>query len=211
MDLFAEIADERRGMADLVAGLTEEQLATPSLCGAWDVRSVVAHLLMPLVTSTPKFAIAMLRAGGNFNKANIQLTASVAKRPTADLIAGLREHADSQFTPPGFGPEAPLTDVLVHGQDIRRPLGIERTFPPDRIRVELDFLLTPAATRGLVRKGILDGLELSATDLDWSAGSGEQVTGSAEAIMMSLTGRTVALADLGGPGADVLSARFESR
>jgi len=104
-----------------------------------------------------------------------------------------------------------LTDVLVHGQDIRRPLGIERTFPPDRIRVELDFLLTPAATRGLVRKGILDGLELSATDLDWSAGSGEQVTGSAEAIMMSLTGRTVALADLGGPGADVLSARFESR
>ncbi|MEI6620387.1 MAG: maleylpyruvate isomerase family mycothiol-dependent enzyme [Actinomycetes bacterium] len=211
MDLFAEIADERRGVADLVAELTEEQLQTQSLCSGWDVRSVAAHLLMPLVTPTPKFVIAMARAGMNFNKANMQLTASVAARPTEQLVAGLRDHAGSRFTPPGLGPEAPLTDVLVHGQDIRRPLGIERTFPPDRIRVVLDFLVTPAATRGLVPKGVVDGVALSATDLDWSAGSGAQVSGPAEAIMLSLTGRTVALADLSGPGAQVLSGRFAQR
>ena len=34
MDLFAEIADERRGLADLLSGLTTERQATRSLCSA---------------------------------------------------------------------------------------------------------------------------------------------------------------------------------
>src|SRR5581483_9991880 len=48
MDVFEEIADERRTVADMAAGLSPEQLATPSLCTQWTVREVVAHLLMPL-------------------------------------------------------------------------------------------------------------------------------------------------------------------
>jgi hypothetical protein len=39
-DPFALIATERRALADLVDGLDEQQLATPSLCGAWTVQDV---------------------------------------------------------------------------------------------------------------------------------------------------------------------------
>ena len=54
MDFFTEIADERRLTADFLAELSQDQLAAESLCSGWTVRDVGAHLLMPLVTSTPR-------------------------------------------------------------------------------------------------------------------------------------------------------------
>ena len=33
---------------------------------------------------------------------------------------------------PFLGPEASLTDVIVHGQDMRRPLGIDHEFTADQ-------------------------------------------------------------------------------
>jgi uncharacterized protein (TIGR03083 family) len=44
-DLFAVLAEERRATADLLAGLTEEQWAAPSLCSAWTVKDVAVHLV----------------------------------------------------------------------------------------------------------------------------------------------------------------------
>ena len=44
MDLFDRVAEERRALAELVAGLTDEQLATASLVPTWTVRDVVGHL-----------------------------------------------------------------------------------------------------------------------------------------------------------------------
>jgi hypothetical protein len=58
-----------------------------------------------------------------------------------------------------------------------------------------------------VPDGWLDGLRLAASDLDWSWGDGAEVTGTAEALSLALTGRKVALADLTGPGAKTLAVR----
>src|SRR5215211_4126745 len=69
VDTFAEIADERRSLAALVSGLTGAQQATQSLCSEWSVRDVVAHLVVPLEVSTPKFVVAMLACRGNFDRA----------------------------------------------------------------------------------------------------------------------------------------------
>ena len=207
MDIFGEIADERRLTADLVVALSPDQLSTPSLCGAWTVRDVSAHLLMPLVTSTPKFVFAMARSGMNFDKANKVLTAGVAGRSTAEIAAGLRANADSRFTPPGLGPEAPLTDALVHGQDMRRPLGLHRDIPEQRQRVVLDFLVGGSA-KAFVPASRIAGLRLEASDLDWTWGDGESVTGPAEALMMAIAGRSVALADLSGDGVPVMAERL---
>jgi uncharacterized protein (TIGR03083 family) len=44
MRVFDMIVDERRSMADLLDGLSDEQLARPSLCEGWTVHDVAAHL-----------------------------------------------------------------------------------------------------------------------------------------------------------------------
>jgi uncharacterized protein (TIGR03083 family) len=207
VSLFDEIAAERRVMADLLEGLSDEQLETPSLCGQWTVRDVGAHLVMPLVTPVPRVVLAMLRCGGNFNRANVALTARIAQQPASEIAAQLRQRATSRFTPPRHDASAPLSEILIHGQDVRRPLGITREIDPHRLRVSLDMLMSPRARLGFVPKGRLDGLRLHATDFDWSAGSGAEVDGPGEALLMAMAGRHVALADLSGDGVAVLAAR----
>ncbi|MBB2922205.1 maleylpyruvate isomerase family mycothiol-dependent enzyme [Cellulomonas cellasea] len=119
MDAFDEIADERRALAEQLAALTPEQQTTRSLCEAWSVHDVLAHLIMPLEVSTPRIVLAVLLAGGNFDRANERVTRRLARRPFAEIVEVLHRKADARFTPPGSGPEAPLLDVLVHGLDIR--------------------------------------------------------------------------------------------
>jgi len=210
MQVIEMIADERRGLADLLLTLTPEQLATPSLCGAWTVHDVAAHLLMPLVTGLPTAVLAMVTSAGNFDKANRALTAKVSGRPIGDIAQGLREQAENPFSPPGMELEASLTDLLVHGQDIRRPLGVSRDIPADRATLSLTFL-TGSTPRGFVTKARLAGLALSATDLSFSVGTGAQVSGPAEALLLALTGRPVALDDLSGDGVAVLRDRISPR
>ena len=144
MQVIEMIADERRMLADILVTLTPEQLATPSLCGVWTVHDIAAHLLMPLVTR-------------------------IADRPIGDIAQGLHDEAENPFSPPGMGLEAPLTDLLVHGQDLRRPLRLDREIPHERADVSLTFLTT--TPRGFVPKDRLAGLALSATDLPFSFGS----------------------------------------
>ena len=206
MDTFAEIADERRGLADLISGLTDEQRAAPSLCSEWSVQDVAAHLIVPLEVSTPKFMLAMLVCRGNFDRANVRLAREQAQRPFDKIIEVLRRKADMRFTPPGAGPEAPLTDLLVHGLDIRWPLQLTRQIPDERLQKSLTFLTaTPA---GLVSKGTLDGLRFEANDVDWAHGNGPVVSGNAEALLLAMTGRTIALGQLDGDGVARLRSRL---
>ncbi len=207
MSIWDDIAAERQVFADLIDSLTEAQLDTPSLCGEWTVRDVAAHVLMPLITPRAEIVRAMLRARGSFHRANAALARSVSVRPPADIAALLRTRAASRYTPPGHGPTAPLTDLLIHGQDARRPLGLTREFPAERVRAALDFLVSPRARLGFVRRGRLAGLRLVATDLDWAGGQGAEVRGTGEALLLAMVARPVVLPELTGPGAAVLAAR----
>jgi uncharacterized protein (TIGR03083 family) len=207
VETFAEIADERRRLADLLSGLTDEQRAAPSLCEAWSVHDVGAHLIVPLEVSTSRFALTMLACRGSFDRANVRLTRQQARRPVDEIVDVLREKAEARFTPPGAGPEAPLTDLLVHGLDIRWPLGLAREVPEARVQKSLAFL-TSRSARGLVARGTLSGLRFEATDLDWAHGRGPTVRGDAEALLLALTGRAAALARLSGDGWATLHARL---
>lgn len=207
MDTFTEIADERRGLADLVSGLTDEQQSTQSLCAEWTVGDVVGHLVVPLEVSTPKFALAMLASRGSFDRANIRLARAQAERPFAEIVEVLRGKAESRFTPPGSGPEAPLTDLLVHGLDIGWPLGLTRDIPAERRHKSLTFL-TAGPAPGFVTKGALSGLRFEATDLDWAHGSGPIVSGTAETLLMAICGRPIALGLLTGDGVATLRNRL---
>ena len=207
MDTFAEIADERRRLADLLSGLTDDQLAERSLCDEWSVHDVAAHLIVPLTVTTAKFALTMLACRGDFDRANVRLTRRQARRPIDDIIQILRAKAETRFTPPGGGPEAPLTDLLVHGLDIRWPLRLTRDVPEERVRKSLTFL-TSKSGRNLVPRNALDGLRVTANDIDWAHGSGPTVSGSAEALVLAMTGRAVAVAHLSGDGLPELRARL---
>lgn len=206
MDPFDEIADERRALADQLATLTPEQQATRSLCEAWSVHDVLAHLIMPLEVSTPKVVLAVLLAGGSFDRANERVTRRLAQRPFAKIVETLRRKADSRFTPPGSGPEAPLLDVLVHGLDIRWPLQLHRDVPEPRLRTALTFLMT--APSGLVPRGALTGLRFEAQDVDWAHGSGPVVSGTAQVLLLAGTGRAAVLDSLVGDGVPLLRDRL---
>ena len=106
-----------------------------------------------------------------------------------------------------MGPEAPLADIVMHGQDIRRPLGIKREIPEHITRTILDLLVTKKG-KFAWPKGGLDGLRFDATDMAWTSGTGPTVSGHSEALLMSIGGRGAALDDLEGEGLDTFRARF---
>ncbi|MGO4958216.1 maleylpyruvate isomerase family mycothiol-dependent enzyme [Luteococcus sp. Sow4_B9] len=203
MDIFAAIAAERRSLADLLLGLDLEQQNTQSLCTEWTVRQVAGHLIVPLEVGMPGFMAAMLRHRGDFDAANAELGRRQALRPWEEIVEILRDKADSRFTPPGQGPEAPLTDVLVHGLDITTPLGLTHEVSPEHLRISLDYLAAPNS-RARAGDVALAGLRLEATDLDWTHGAGPLVRGDARSLLLALAGREPGFAGLGGdlPGAE---------
>jgi uncharacterized protein (TIGR03083 family) len=200
VDHWGAIASERRALADQLDSLSPEQWGTQSLCDAWTVRDVAAHLVLPHKTSIPAFLVTLVAAGGSFSRANVAMTAKEAKRPPTDLVADIRRYADSRTKPPGFGSEAPLTEVLVHGQDIRIPLGLEDTSATGSWAAALDFLVMPKARRGFVSRS-LQGFRFVASDADWEYGRGQEVRGPAVALALAMMGRRARSDDLTGSGA----------
>ena len=207
MEIFASIADERRTMADLLSSLTDEQLQTPSLCPPWTVHEVGAHVVVPLQATRWDFLAAFAACRGNFDRTIERMTARWAVLRIGELVNILRSKADHRFAPPGAGPVAPLTDLIVHGLDVRRPLGIPRRIPEDRTRAALDFLVGKRAL-GFVKSSWLPGLRLEATALDWAHGSGALVRGQSDLLLLALTGRRAVLDDLDGDGVAILRQRF---
>jgi uncharacterized protein (TIGR03083 family) len=208
MEIWSEIAAARHELADYLDTLDDNAWKTQSLCDKWTVRQVAGHLIMPLTTPIPKIMLSMVGSGFSFDKANDKLSRRLAADKTPDaLIATLRANADKKFTPPGAGPEAPLTDITVHTSDIRRPLNAPALVPGNRAEAILDFLAKSKA-QGFVAKGRLEGLRFEATDLDWNSGNeGPLVRGPAEALILAMSGRNVALADLEGDGVATLRSR----
>ena len=207
MTIWDNVADERRRLADELEGFTETQWSTPSLCDGWSVKDTAAHLTTTFHTSMPKFMLKVITSGG-FNRANAKIAVDEAsQRSTSDIVDELRANAEHRFTPPGLGPEAPLLDVVVHGRDIGRPLGLSRTLPPEVAEQVLEFLMTKKAKVVHPKGGIAD-LRFEATDIDWSGGDGAVVSGPAEALLMAVSGRPAALDDLSGDGLQEFTLRF---
>ena len=98
----------------------------------------------------------------DFDRMTIE-EAAKDRRSGRELASLLEEYADWRFAPPGMGPAAPLTEVVAHGQDIRRPLGIPYHLDPQTALTVLDFVTSPKASRGFVKMRHLSGLEWRAT------------------------------------------------
>ena len=186
------VGDARREMADLVEGLSAEQLAAPSVCGGWSNHQVAAHLLTFTHVGVPsrRFFSAMLRSRFDYDTAADRLASELATEHSGSEIATmLRDEAEHENRFKAFPPEMTLTDVTVHLQDIRRALGIEGGPSPHVVDTVLVWMTTHKQAKAVVGDGLLEGLQFATTDTDWSFGTGPLVEGPGEALIMALAGR----------------------
>ena len=156
-----------------------------------------------------KMFLRLIGNGFNVDTTLMKAAQQLARRPTSELVSVLRANAQTRWTPPGIGPEAPLTDILIHTLDTCHPLHISHTIEPARLRHALNFLVS-RKSRVLTKPDWIAGLRLAPDDLEWSWGDGLEVRGKAQNVMMVLGGRTAMLDDLTGPGVPQLQARLWS-
>jgi uncharacterized protein (TIGR03083 family) len=203
-DIWTTISAERGALADDLANLTPAQWDTPSLCNEWTVRDIVAHLSATASLNPGTFFINMAKAGFNFDKfANGQIGKHRGPDPAATL-SEFRGLQNSTSAPPG--PKTSwLGEVVVHGEDVRRPLGFSHTYPPDAVRQVIDFYKGSNMLIGSKKR--IAGLALKATDDDWQHGQGEAVEGPLLSLLLAMTGRGAACDGLTGPGVQTLRSR----
>lgn len=187
------IRTERLAFIDLLEPLTDDQWHTPSLCSAWTVENVAAHLAWAPAVGLPEMTPAAVRAGFRTNRliADSALRWTARGRPA--ILEQLRKNVASEAKPLGVPRVAALADAVVHGLDVRIPLGLHRDVDAAAFRLIADWMVSlrwPMTTPvgGSVRKR-LRGTRLVATDADWASGKGNELREPTHRILLRLTGR----------------------
>lgn len=98
-----------------------------------------------------------------------------------------------------------LGEIVVHGADIRRPLGLTHSPPTAPLVAVADSWKNSNLLIGAKRR--VAGLRLQATDTDWSHGEGPEVSGPMYSIVLGMSGRKGAYSDLTGDGVALLAQR----
>lgn len=202
--LWAAIHAERAALADDLTELTADQWATRSLCGEWTVEQVLAHLTMSASLSFPAWLRSMLGARFRADLHNQRRLAEHLGATPAETLARFRAIVTSTVAPSGHT-AAWLGEVVVHGADIRQPLGITRAPAPAAVTAVAQFF----ASRDFAvnSRTAIKGLRVEATDGPFRTGSGPLVTGPTLALVLAMSGRASAYPELAGPGVTELAAR----
>jgi len=195
---------ERAALAADLADLTDQQWATPSLCTGFTVRQVLAHLTAGASLGPVRWLAGVIRCRFDFDKMVAMRLAGQLGATPAETLARFRRVVTSTIKAP-VPAAAVLGETIVHGEDIRRPLGIQRDYPTAAlIRLATYYqgsdLVVPAKKR-------IAGLRLQASDGPFAAGSGPLVSGSTLALIMAMTGRVTYCDELEGDGVATLRAR----
>ncbi|MFB9445289.1 maleylpyruvate isomerase family mycothiol-dependent enzyme [Dactylosporangium vinaceum] len=200
---WSTMDDQRATVADLLESLTPEEWARPSLCTAWTVRDVAAHLTMQQLGVRDMLVRApiVMRAKGDMNRAIHDMTvAQVRANTDAELVAGIRASIGSRRHTVGVTRYETLTDILVHTQDIAIPLGRTIATPPQAAAVAATRMMTMRWPRPFPIKQTLRLYCLEATDTAWRHGTGPLVQGPMGALLLLVCGRPAALDRLSGDG-----------
>lgn len=208
--IWRTIHTERSGLADLFETLSDEQWDAPSLCEGWTIGDVASHATWPARFRLWPGAAQILRH--RFDQNRLALADVDARRalPRVEVIRQLRWSATTRAKVFFLHPLDPLTDILVHGQDVAIPLGIARTMPAEAAGAVADGLFSLRAQVEFHARRRAAGLCIRATDADWEHGEGPTAAATIEAILLAFTGRTIALSDFTGPGAAEFALRFAS-
>jgi uncharacterized protein (TIGR03083 family) len=203
-DVWSMVHAERAALIDDLEDLDDARWDEPSLCGEWTVHDVVAHLVDSARSTRLGFVVGLACARFDFHRQNargVERQRGASPRETLDR---LRQVASRRSTPPA-PLDSRLVEEVVHGEDIRRPLGLTRSYPQETvIRALLLQARTPASFGGA--KELMTRIRLTAADADVSIGVGPEVSGSTLSLLLAVAGRRAALDDLDGPGVATLAA-----
>lgn len=208
--LFSWTTEHRHLFADTVDELGEEHAGDPTLCEGWDVRTLTGHMLQPIHVSSWRFLLTSLRVR-SMAKACDVLSAQLSDRPLGEVTTELRKLAHVKKNPMFIGPAGPYADTCIHLRDLAHPQGLDVTVPVARWKAVLDIIVSPRGQGSFVpRRGFLDGLRWQATDTErpWAWGDGPMVESTAEALAMTMSGRTAYLDQLSGDGVTEVTRRL---
>ena len=195
---------ERQAMVETLSSLSAEQWAAPSWCEGWTVQDTAAHIVAAAEQTPSNFYKELIQAGFRFHVFTDRAAKRLSSAGPDELVRRLQARTSTTNHPPA-PVMAMLGEIVVHGEDIGRPLGLRRR-PPDAVLVALagswkkSNLLIGARRR-------IAGLRLHATDLDWEYGSGPELSGPMDSLILAMVGRRPAYADLTGDGVRILADR----
>lgn len=179
------VDEQRAGLSDLLEGLTARQWVAPSLCEGWRVRNVAAHLTHSRMPPG-RMMVEAARSGFRFDPM-IRRLGRDDPRTQPEIVAALRAMIGSRTKVPGTSVQQPLIELLVHGQDIAVPLGLDWPMPT-AAAVEAAIRLSGMRFPINARRRLQD-VRLVATDADFAAGKGSEIEAPIRDIVMVLAGR----------------------
>jgi uncharacterized protein (TIGR03083 family) len=183
--VWQHIDNERTWLADLLESLPPEAWQQASLCEGWTVRDVGAHLAFAH-TRVRELLWPAVRAGFRYD-ALVRDTALRSPLTHEEIVATLRGFVGSRRKVAFITDLEPLIDILVHNQDICRPLGIDHRMPPDAAAAAADRVLS--TPRPIRRWKPPQGIRMVATDVVWAYGEGDEVRAPMQSHLLALTGR----------------------
>ncbi|MEU6580459.1 maleylpyruvate isomerase family mycothiol-dependent enzyme [Nocardia sp. NPDC046763] len=204
-ELWAMAHAERAALADDLADLNDRQWEARSLCGQWTVEEVVAHLTAAASTGRIRWLVSVFGARFDFEEHNARRLAEHRGATPAETLDRFRAIITSTTAPFGH-PAAWLGEVVVHGQDIRRPLGLPREPSIEAVTEVARFFASRDFT--VRSRSVIEDLRLEATDGPFATGTGPLVSGTTIALTMAMAGRAAYCDDLTGPGLPTLRSRL---
>ncbi|MCK0112159.1 maleylpyruvate isomerase family mycothiol-dependent enzyme [Ornithinimicrobium sp. F0845] len=204
-DIWPIVHTERAALIADLEGLDDAQWEQPSLCEGWTVHDVAAHLVDTALATRLGFLLGLARARFDFDRQNARGVERHRGASPRHTLERLRDVAHRTSTPPG-SPASRIVEEVVHGEDIRRPLGLVRDYPREAVERALRYQVGTSAAMGGARDRV-DGLLLEATDADLTIGAGDVVRGRQLDLLLVVSGRRSALPVLSGPGVAALSQR----
>jgi len=198
---------ERAALAEDLAALDDAQWAHPSLCERWMIEDVVAHLTAAASIGPLRWFASVLGARFDFDLHNDRRLAEYRGATPAETLERFRRIVTSTTSAPG--PTAAwLGEVVVHAQDIRRPLGLVRAPSVGAVTEVARFYVR--RNFAVPSRSAIEGLRVEATDGPFASGRGPLVSGTTLALTMAMAGRRAYCDDLSGPGVSILRARCSS-
>lgn len=190
---------ERRRLAADLSSVRADQWSAPSLCPGWDVHDVLAHLVDAARTTRLSFLRDLLGARLDFDRANENGISRHKDRDPRRTLAAFEAATHMTRTPPA-ALATRLVEAIVHGEDIRRPLGITATYSESAIHQALAYQLrTPVSFGGGRERAV--GLRLIDRRTGEGQGQGEVVEGDAVDLLLAVSGRHVDQERFTGRGA----------
>jgi uncharacterized protein (TIGR03083 family) len=203
-EIWQYIHTERADLAVTLASLTREQWEAPSWCEGWSVHETVGHVVAAAEQTPFNFFRELIAAGFKFNVFTERGARNMALVRPDELVQRLRDRTTTTNHPPA-PVMAMLGEIVVHGDDIRRPLGLVHQSPQAALVTLADSWKDSNLLIGSKRR--IAGLTLRATDATWSHGTGPQVTGPLQSLILAMTGRKDSHQDLSGEGLTILADR----